>query len=103
VYAGSDNIPYVYTKNRTRQVIVPGEANEKNIIIEKGLAEGTLVYLSRPEDYSKFTLANIDLSGEFNQSKPDRLTDNALSLSGEKGKNEAVIIKMFRMLTGSLI
>lgn len=100
VYAGPDNIPYVYTKNRTRQMVVLGEANDKNIIIEKGLSEGTLVYLSRPDKYSNFTLAGMDLKGETEMPQ-HQLSDN--TLSGSKVKNQAFIAKIFRILTRNLM
>lgn len=61
IITGSDNIPFVYTKNRLKQIVVPGEANDKNIIIEKGLQPGTMVYLSEPENHDKFKLAGKDL------------------------------------------
>ena len=61
VQAGADNIPFVYTKEGFRQVVIPGEADDKNIIIEKGLAEGTSVFLSPPEKSGKFKLAGNEL------------------------------------------
>jgi multidrug efflux pump subunit AcrA (membrane-fusion protein) len=54
VHTGADGIPFVYTKNGTKQIIIPGDSNEKNIIIEKGLKPGTIVYLSQPENYEDF-------------------------------------------------
>lgn len=61
VQAGADNIPFVFTKEGFRQVVIPGEADDKNIIIEKGLAEGTSVFLSPPEKSGKFKLAGNEL------------------------------------------
>jgi multidrug efflux pump subunit AcrA (membrane-fusion protein) len=61
VRAGADNIPYVYTRDGFKQIVVPGLANEKNIIIEEGLAEGTFVFLTPPENASKFELAGNEL------------------------------------------
>ena len=40
IHAGEDSIPFVYTKNGTKSVIIPGESNEKNTIIEKGIEGG---------------------------------------------------------------
>ena len=54
VQAGPDSIPFVYRKGGIRQVILTGESNEKNMIIEKGLEAGTLVYLNNPENAGKF-------------------------------------------------
>lgn len=61
VQAGEDSIPYVYTTHGTRQVVVLGESNDKNIIVEQGLAAGTSVWLSTPEDQGKFSLAGNEL------------------------------------------
>jgi multidrug efflux pump subunit AcrA (membrane-fusion protein) len=61
VHAGLDSIPYVYTKNGTRQIVVLGETSEKNIIIEKGLEPGMSVYLIQPEKPYKFELSGEEL------------------------------------------
>jgi multidrug efflux pump subunit AcrA (membrane-fusion protein) len=61
VHAEADNIPFVYTKNGYKQVVVPGEANDKYIIIEKGLEAGTEVYLVQPGNAEKFKLAGNEL------------------------------------------
>ena len=61
VQAGPDSIPFVYTRNRTKQVVVLGESNENNVIIEKGLEPGTTIYLSTPADADKFRLAGAEL------------------------------------------
>lgn len=103
VYTGPDNIPYVYTKNRTRQVVIPGESNDKNIIIEKGLAEGTMIYLSLPEDYGKFTLAGIDELNETRQTEVNQLSENRVSISGKKEKSGMTFMMMLKIITGYLI
>jgi len=61
VQAGVDSIPFVFTKNGTKQVVLLGESNEKNIIIEKGLEPSTMLYLNNPEKPEKFKLAGEDL------------------------------------------
>ncbi len=62
VQTGSDSIPFVYLKNGTRQVVVPGEANENNVIVEKGLEPGMILYLNTPAQPEKFTkLSGQDL------------------------------------------
>jgi HlyD family secretion protein len=64
VQTGADSIPFVYVKNKTKQIVVLGEANEKNIIIEKGLKAGTTIYLVPPEEPEKFRLVGQDLVAE---------------------------------------
>jgi len=61
VQAGVDSIPFVFTKNGNKQIVLLGESNEKNIIIEKGLEPGTMLYLNNPEKPEKFKLAGEDL------------------------------------------
>jgi multidrug efflux pump subunit AcrA (membrane-fusion protein) len=64
VHTGADTIPFVYTRNGTRQVIIPGKSNEKEIIVEKGLKPGMKIYLTDPSDGSKFKLTGENLIKE---------------------------------------
>jgi hypothetical protein len=61
VQAGTDSIPYVYLKNGTRQVVVLGESNENNVVIEQGLKPGVQLYLSTPEKAEDFKLTGEEL------------------------------------------
>jgi multidrug efflux pump subunit AcrA (membrane-fusion protein) len=61
VQTGSDSIPFVYRKNQTRQIVVLGEANEKNVIVEKGLDQGDVSYLGSPPNPEDFKLAGENL------------------------------------------
>ena len=61
VNTGPDGIPFVYKRNRTKQIVVLGEMNDKNIIVKKGLEPGTSVYLIPPEEPAKFKLVGKDL------------------------------------------
>jgi HlyD family secretion protein len=56
VQAGIDSIPFVYTKKGIKQIVLLGESNEKNVIIEKGLEAGTMLYLNNPGNPEKFRL-----------------------------------------------
>ncbi len=62
LHTGADGIPFVYTKSRTKQIVIPGESNEKNVIIEKGLDPGTLVYQVQPADAEKFKISGEEIS-----------------------------------------
>jgi hypothetical protein len=55
VQAGADSIPFVYLKNGDKQIVVLGESNENNVIVEQGLEPGTQLYLNTPEEPAKFT------------------------------------------------
>jgi multidrug efflux pump subunit AcrA (membrane-fusion protein) len=61
VQAGADSIPYVFRKNGTKQIVIPGESNDKHMIIEKGLEPGSLVYVIVPEKADKFKVEGEDL------------------------------------------
>jgi HlyD family secretion protein len=61
VHAGIDSVPFVYTRDSKKQIVVLGEFSDDEIIIEQGLEAGTDVWLSVPEDPAKFTLAGQEL------------------------------------------
>jgi hypothetical protein len=61
VHAGVDSIPFVYTKNGTKQIVLLGSSNDKNIRIEEGLKPGTVIYLNNPESIDEFKLAGEEL------------------------------------------
>jgi hypothetical protein len=61
MHAGIDSVPYVFTRDGKRQVVIPGVSNEKNIIIEQGLSEGTMLWISTPGDVTEFALAGTEL------------------------------------------
>jgi HlyD family secretion protein len=65
VQAGEDSIPYVFKKNHTKQIVVLGDMNEKNIIVKKGLTPGTQVYLATPAEPLKFKIVGKDLIAEI--------------------------------------
>jgi HlyD family secretion protein len=56
VQTGSDSIPFVYGKNKTKRIVILGESNEKNIIVEKGLEKGTVIYIVPPANPENFKL-----------------------------------------------
>jgi len=61
LHAGADGVPFVYLKNGIKQIVVPGDSNEKNVVIEKGLKEGALVYVTPPQNARDFRLAGEEL------------------------------------------
>ena len=65
IYAGADNIPYVYLKNGKRQIVVLGISNDKNTVIEKGLRTGTQIYIIPPENRGTFDLVGQELIPEI--------------------------------------
>jgi HlyD family secretion protein len=61
VQTGPDSIPFVYLKNGTRQVVVLGESNENNVVVEKGLTPGVQLYLNTPLKPEKYNLVGQEL------------------------------------------
>ncbi|HOO98055.1 MAG TPA: HlyD family efflux transporter periplasmic adaptor subunit [Bacteroidales bacterium] len=61
VHTGSDSITYVYKKNKTKQIVVLGEFNDKHVIIKEGLEPGTPVFTIEPEDAEEFRVTGKDL------------------------------------------
>lgn len=61
LHAGIDGVPFVYLKNGTKQIVVPGDSNEKNVVIERGLKEGSLVYVNQPENTEDFRISGEEL------------------------------------------
>jgi HlyD family secretion protein len=61
VQTGSDSIPFVYGKNKTKNIVILGQSNEKNVIVEKGLEPEAIVYLIPPQDAENFKVVGEDL------------------------------------------
>jgi HlyD family secretion protein len=76
VQAEVDSIPFVFTKKGTRQIVMLGVSNDKNVIIEKGLKPGETVYLSTPENPSKFRIAGNELIPEIRERERARKAEN---------------------------
>ena len=52
-------------KNKTRQVVVLGEANDKNVLIKKGLEPGIMVCVTTPADPQGYKLRGQELIPEI--------------------------------------
>jgi len=65
IMSGTDSVTFVYTKNRVKQIVVPGESNDKHTIIAKGLTPGTKVYLAEPLEHEKFSLSGEEFIPEI--------------------------------------
>lgn len=99
VHAGIDSVPFVYTKDGKKQIVVLGESNDRSIIVERGLEAGTAVWLSVPENPEKFTLAGQELipvirekERELARLEEERIRDykNAESVAGETGSSSGM-------------
>jgi HlyD family secretion protein len=89
VQAGADSIPYVYLKNGTRQVVVLGESNENNVVIEQGLQPGVQIYLSSPAKPESFKLIGEELITVIKEREKARKAEEMrLRAEAEKAKEE---------------
>jgi HlyD family secretion protein len=87
VQAGPDSIPYVYQKSGTRQVVVLGESNENNVIVEQGLQPGVQIYLSTPEKPENFKLVGENLISVIkDREKAKKAEELRLREEAEKAK-----------------
>ncbi|MCJ7448568.1 MAG: efflux RND transporter periplasmic adaptor subunit [Bacteroidales bacterium] len=69
VQAGTDSIPFVYKRNKTKQIVVLGPFNDKNVIVEQGLEPGTSIYVVPPAETSKFKLVGENLIASIKETK----------------------------------
>jgi hypothetical protein len=82
VFATPDSVPFVYTKNGWRQVVVLGESNENDVIVEQGLSRGDKLYLSIPEESDKFKLHGEELIAAIKERKRQQLEEQKRQQEG---------------------
>jgi len=95
VFATADSIPYVYTKDGRRQIIMLGSSNEDQVIVEKGLDAGEIVHLLRPEDSDNYKLAGEDLIPEIKErsrlerEEAERIRQEGMQARRPNGRNNS--------------
>ncbi|MEN8228505.1 MAG: efflux RND transporter periplasmic adaptor subunit [Bacteroidota bacterium] len=67
----NDSLTFVYTRSGEKQIVVLGESNENNIIVEMGLKRGEKLYLSLPEDPESFDYTGLALIEEIEKRKAE--------------------------------
>ena len=67
VHAEADGIPFVYTKDKTRQIVVTGDVNDKHTIIEQGLKPKQAIYVLTPENADDFIFRGEELKEVNNE------------------------------------
>jgi len=96
VQAGTDSIPFIYLKNGDKQVVVLGESNENNVVIEQGLKEGVQVYLSTPEEPENFNLVGQDLITVIKErEKAKKAEEKRLREEAEKAREQNLKMATF--------
>lgn len=61
VQTGADSIPFVYLKSGVKQIVLLGESNENNVVVDQGIKDGTQIYLSTPSNAESFKLVGTEL------------------------------------------
>jgi multidrug efflux pump subunit AcrA (membrane-fusion protein) len=67
----NDSLTYVYTRDGRKQVVVLGESNENQIVVDMGLKKGEKLYLSNPDSPDNFKYAGLDLMKEIQRRKAE--------------------------------
>jgi len=89
VQAGPDSIPFVYLKNGTRQIVVLGESNENNVVVEQGLKPGVQLYINTPQKPENYKLVGGELVSVIREREKAKEAEEArLRKEAEKAKEE---------------
>jgi len=56
-----DSVTFVYTTNNTKQVVVLGESNDTEVIVDLGLTEGEKLHVSIPENSATWRMTGEEL------------------------------------------
>ncbi len=87
VHATTDSVPFVYRKNNTRQVVVLGEANENEVIVEAGLDPGDELYLNSPDEADTFKWQGEELK-EVIKDKAKKKKEEAEKIEEENNNSQ---------------
>ncbi len=67
----NDSLTFVYTRGGKKQIVVLGESNENNIVVEMGLEKGDRLYLSIPSDPESMQYTGLALIEEIQKRKAE--------------------------------
>ena len=56
-----DSIPFVYTTNQTKQIVLLGEANDNEVVVEQGISSDEKLYVSVPENAATWKMVGEEL------------------------------------------
>jgi len=77
VRTGPDSIPFVYGKNKKKEIVLLGESNEKNVIVEQGLEAGASIHIITPEKPEEFKLAGENLISIIRDRNKTKISENS--------------------------
>ena len=86
-----DSIPIVYTKNKEKQVVILGESNENEVIVEQGLKAGDKLLLSIPDKPEDYKLIGDELILVFKErERQKKMLEEKMKTEGEKNMKNQV-------------
>lgn len=67
IHSTPDSIPFVYTRSGLKQVIIPGESNEKMTVVRQGLRPGMKIYVIEPQNPDRFRISGTEMIPEIRE------------------------------------
>lgn len=61
IHSTLDSIPFVYTRSGLKQIIIPGESNEKMTVVKQGLRPGIKIYVIEPQNPDRFRMTGTEM------------------------------------------
>jgi len=95
-----DSITYVYKTNNVRQIVITGQSNENHTVIEQGLEEGDDMYLSLPQNPSKFKVQGEEYIDVIKQRIKEKEEAEKKKAEEEKNKEKRRVIMQGQMPEG---
>ena len=86
----NDSLSFVYCKNQTRQIVVPGLTNENSVIIEHGLEEDQQIYLNIPDEPENLKFQGHELIEIIKEKKAEEERRKAELLEEQKKKMDSM-------------
>ncbi|MBN2611344.1 MAG: efflux RND transporter periplasmic adaptor subunit [Bacteroidales bacterium] len=79
-----DSLTFIYKKNKTRQLVLLGEANEDHVIVNEGLKEGDKILLSVPEKADDYKLTGTELIPKIKAQLLEKQKNNMVQPNHER-------------------
>jgi hypothetical protein len=84
-----DSIPFVYKKDGTKQIVLLGDMNQNDVIVEKGLKQGDVLYLAVPDKADKFPRKGEELIAQVKAKEAKKKKDKEEFERKQKEQEEA--------------
>jgi HlyD family secretion protein len=79
-----DSLTFVYKKNKTKQLVLLGEANENEVIVKEGLIKGEKILLSVPEDGKDYKITGSELIPKIKEQIREKENKNKVQKKPER-------------------